>query len=76
MITVNKEVLRSDGSDLPMFSRAGKFTTSQYLVFSKEANSHFSKDKADDEDDDGDNFFDDKKPTDIEFEMKKIQQAD
>lgn len=75
MITVNNEVLKNDGSDLPMFSRAGKFTTSQYLVFSKEMNSHYPKEKIDEEDD-GDNFFDDKKPTDVEFEMKKIQQTE
>lgn len=54
-----------------MFSRVGKTTVAQYLVFSKERASPF-KLNTEENDDFGEDFLEEKRPTDIEGELKKI----
>ena len=76
IITVSEEVKRSDGTNLPMFSRAGKTTVSQYLVFSKENKTEYKSKDEEEEDDAVENPFGEKKATDLDYEMRKIQERD
>jgi len=78
LITAGEEPSKkSDGADLPMFSRAGKSTVSQYLVFNKAAHKkHDYGGVSDDEDDAVETLLGEKKPPNLELEMKKIQDAE
>ena len=59
-----------------MFSRAGKTTVSQYLVFSKEKKTTPQAKESDEEDDAVETLLGERKTTDLDYEMRKIQERD
>lgn len=59
-----------------MFSRAGKTTVSQYLVFSKETKTIPQAKESDEEDDAVETLLGERKTTDLDYEMRKIQERD
>jgi hypothetical protein len=74
IITVGTEGKGADAATMPMFSRVGKTTTTQWLVFSKAAKDDVGINSSVDEDEeDVEDFFEEKKAHDIEVELKKIQ---
>jgi len=63
------------GNDIKMFSRIGKTSAAHHQVFSDHRKSSF-KYGVDEDDNDNEYFLDEKKLTDIEGELRKIERLE
>jgi len=76
MLTAATDAKKTLVPELEMFSRVGKRTKSQYLVFNKEKrDSHHFMREVEEVDEDIDDLLNERERTDVEKEIKKIRDS-